>query len=80
MIELKIAAETADELRARLAQVLDSPKYNNATLQQHVNILKTRNERMLAVINFLDHTNPGPKFLDPDETELLEFIRRHRKG
>lgn len=78
MLELKIAAETADELRARLAQVLDSPKYNNAALQQHVNILSARNARMLAIINFLDHMNPGPKFLDQETTELLEFIRRHR--
>lgn len=77
-IELKIEADDATELRAKLESMLGTQRYNNASSEAQVNLYKRENQMLVAIIDFLDSSNPGRTMLGVDASRLLQGIRDTR--
>jgi hypothetical protein len=79
-IELKIVADDATELRAKLESMLGTQRYNNVSLEAQVNLYKRENQMLCAIIDFLDHTNQERVMLGVHASKLLQEIRETRNA
>lgn len=76
--ELKIEADDATELRAKLESMLGPQRYNNVSSEAQVNLYKRENQMLVAIIDFLDHTNRERATLGVHASKLLQGIRETR--